>query len=202
LTESGPPLKAALVMARRALKERGFSAKGTTFYRKCQTGNTVVLSVQKSVKSSSADAQVTINYGVYSQRIGGRLQDDASSALDVSKAHWRKRLSEGGREKWLRVKSEDSPEVIGRIILGAAEDVLTELAQTASDEALRGVWLSGSSPGIGNMQRLLFLAILINEIGPADRLKGVVADLRSLVSGSAHERLVEGRLARAGVQSQ
>jgi len=149
-------LKAALVEVRRALKQRGFSAKGTIFYRRADDGNTVVLSAQKSVKSSPANAEVTLNYGVYSARLGDRLQDDPSSALDVTKAHWRKRLAEGGREKWLHVRATDSAAGAGKVILDTVEGVLLALLEHASDEALRDEWLSGSSPGLTDMQRLLF----------------------------------------------
>ena len=199
--ESGAVLKDALVVVRQALKARGFSAKGTTFHRKTDDGNTVVLSVQKSVKSSPAEAEVTLNFGVYSARLGSKLQDESSSALDVTKAHWRKRLREGGREKWLHVKATDPADIAGRrVILDAVEGVLPELLEHASDEALRNEWLSGSSPGLTDMQRLLFAAILVNEIGPDERLNAVVGELRGLVAGSVHQGLVEGRLARAGVR--
>jgi hypothetical protein len=197
--ESGVALKNALVAVRQALKAQGFSAKGTTFYRKTHGGNTVVLSVQKSVKSSPAEAEVTLNYGAYSARLGSRLHDDASSALDITRAHWRKRLREDGREKWLHVKATDAADAAGRVILAAVEGLLPEVLEHASDEALRDEWLAGSSPGLTDMQRLLFAAILVNEIGPAERLPTVIGELRHLVAGSIHQGLVEGQLTRAGV---
>jgi hypothetical protein len=198
--ESDSVFKGALVELRRTLKERGFSAKGTTFYRKAADGNTVVLSMQRSVKSTPAETKVTINYGVYSARIGRKLQEDASSARDVSKVHWRKRLAEGGKEKWLDVKFTDSPDDSARVILGALEGILGELAEHSSDEALRSDWLLGRSPGCTSMQRLVFLAILLSEIGPSERLEDVVKKLRSKVAGSVHEGLVERQLATAGVK--
>jgi hypothetical protein len=115
---SSAVLKDALIAVRRALKERGFSVNGMTFHRKMNDGNTIVLSLQKSVKSSPAETEVTLNYGVYSTRVGSRLQEDPSGALDVSQAHRRKRLTEGEREKWLRVKAADSPDETAGNILG------------------------------------------------------------------------------------
>lgn len=197
--ESARVVKDALITVRRALKARGFSAKGTTFHRRTDDGNTVLISVQKSVKSSSAEAAVTLNYGVYSGRLGSRLQDDASSASDLTKAHWCKRLREDGREKWLHVKATDSADMAGRAILDAVERLLPELLEHGNDEALRDEWLSGSSPGLTEMERLLFAAILVNELGPAEKLSAVVGELRALVVDSGHQGLVEGRLARAGV---
>jgi hypothetical protein len=200
MMDSGSVLKDALVVVRRTLKERGFSAKGTTFHRKTDGGNAVVISVQKRMKSSPAVAEVTLNYGVYSARLGSRLQDEASSALDVTKAHWRKRLREDGREKWLHVKATDSADKAGQVILDAVNGLLPELLDHATDEALRNEWLSGSSPGLTDMQRLLFASILVNEVGPTERLNDVVGELRGLVAGSVQQGLVEGRLARAGVR--
>lgn len=93
-------------------------------------------------------------------------------------------------------------EETARVILGVVEEVLSELVEQSTDEALRNVAPSGTSPGIVNMQRLLFLAIVLNEIGPSERLGGVVRELRDLVSGSVYEALMDGRLAREGVRVQ
>jgi hypothetical protein len=198
--DSGSVLRAALVVMRKALKGRGFSAKGPTFHRRVADGNVIGLAVQRSVKSTAAEAEVTLNYGVYSARIGSRLQEDPSSALDLGSAHWQRRLRENGREKWLHVKSVDSPDEVARMLLNAVETLLPDLLDHSTDEALRSDWLSGSAPGLTAMQRLLFGAILVNEIGPADRLRDTVEELRRLVAGSVHQGLVEGQLERAGVR--
>ena len=197
--ESGVVCRAALVEVRRIMKVKGFSSKGGTFYREVAGGNTIALSTQKSVKSSSTETELTINFGVYSARVGSKLFDDSSSVFDVSKAHWRKRLTEGGREKWLHISETDSVAQTVQLILEAIEGVLPDLVDHSTDDALRDQWFAGSSPGIGDMQRLLFLAIVVNEIGPRERLGSVVGELRSLVGGSVHEGLVERRLAGAGV---
>jgi hypothetical protein len=193
-------LKEALVRVRRELKQRGFDAKGTTFHRKIQDGNVVVLSIQKSVKSTSVKTEVTLNYGVYSTLVGGKLQDDPSSATDVMNAHWRKRLSDGGDEKWLSVAATDSPDDCAQRILDAADSALPELLAHSTNTALRDEWLAGASPGLTDMQRLLCAAVVVNELGPVERVRDVVAELRALVAGSVHEHLVERQLTRAGVQ--
>ena len=198
--ESGVVVKEALVVVRRPLKERGFVVKGTSFHREMDDGNIVMVSLQKSTKSTPVESEVTLNYGVYSARLGSRLQDDPSSALDVMKAHWRKRLTEDGRERWLHVKASDSADKSAQVILDAVEGVLPDLLEHATDEALRNEWISGSSPGLGKMQRLLFAAILVNETGPAEKLDNVIGELRDLVAGGVHEGLVERQLARAGVR--
>jgi hypothetical protein len=98
------------------------------------------------------------------------------------------------------VRAAESPGDSARVLLDALEGVLPELSDYSTDEALRDEWLAGASPGLVEMQRLMYLAILLNVIGPPEKLERVVGDLRSLVSGSVHQRLVETRLARAGVR--
>jgi hypothetical protein len=197
---SGSVLNAALINVRRALKERGFVAKRNSFHRRTEAGNTLLLSIQKSVSSSATDTQVALNYGVYSARIGSRLQDEPKAALDVSRAHWSKRFTEGGREKWLHVKATDSADETARVLLDAVEGLLPDWLEHATDEALRDEWLSGSSPGLVKMSRLLFAAILVNAIGPAERLNDVVGELRKLVADGIHQGRVERLLETAGVR--
>jgi len=200
--DSKSVLKGALTVVRQTLKARGFAAKGTRFHRRTESGNTEILSFQKSVKSTSSEVLLTINYGVYSACVGTKLGDDPSASLHVEEAHWRKRLRESGREKWLLVKATDSVNECAKAILSALDGVLLELHAHAENEQLRDTWLAGQSPGIGRMQRLLFLAILVKQLGPADRLRDVVAELRQLVSGSVHAGLVDRQLKMAGIQGQ
>lgn len=197
---SGLVLKDALKAVSRSLKQRGFSVRGATFYRTMEEGNTILLSLQKSSKSTTAEAQVTLNYGVYSELIGRGLQDDPKSRHDPLKVHWRKRLTESGREKWLKVRSTDSADECARAIEEAAESLLPELFAHASDSALRDEWLSGVSPGITNKQRLLFAAMVVNRLGPPEKLGEVVEELHRLVSDPVHTQLLDRQLARAGIR--
>jgi hypothetical protein len=201
MMQGGSLINAALAGVRGALMEMGFSRKGRSFFRKA-SGNSILLSIQNSVESSSRESRVTLNYGVYSVRIGRKLADDPTAEFDVSRAHWRKRLTEDGIEKWLYIRSKDSPAERGMAILDEITRVLPELAGRSTDEALRDEWLSGSSPGIRGMQRLLYLAVLLNEIGPIDKLPIVVRELRYLVSGKLQENFVERELARAGIRME
>jgi hypothetical protein len=192
--------KQTLVVLRGALRAKEFTARGTTFYRRNEDGNTSIISLQSSVKSTRTEREVTLNYGAYSQRIGTALQDDAAWALDVARAHWRKRLSEGGRERWLRVSNTQPAEERAHLILDGVNRLMPDLVAHSTDAALRDEWLAGASPGLGAMQRLLYLAILLNKIGPSEKLADVLSDLRGLVAGQVHSGLVEGQLARAGVR--
>jgi len=201
MIESGAVLKEALALVRRALKERGFRAKGANFHRKSQDGNVIMLSIQKSTTSTVAASLVTLNYGVYSALLGSKFQDEPGAATDIWRAHWRKRLSDGGREKWLTIAATDSPDVCAQVILGAVQSVLPELVAHSTNPALRDEWLGGASPGLTDMNRLLYAAVLVNQIGPVERIAEVLGELRASVADSVHEALVERELARAGVQS-
>jgi len=200
MIESGAVLKEALALVRRALKERGFSAKGVNFHRKSQDGNVIMMSIQKSTTSTVAASLVTLNYGVYSALIGSKFQDDPAAATDILRAHWRKRLSGGGREKWLTIAATDLPDDSAQVIVDAAESILPELVAHSTNQALRDEWLGGASPGLTKMDRLLHAAVVVNEIGPLEKVAGVVGELRALVARGVHEGLVERQLARAGVQ--
>lgn len=194
-------VKEALVLVRRSLKERGFLAKGNTFLRRTPAGNTLILAVQRSVQSSDKVVLVTLDYGVYSSRLGARLQDDPSSASDVWQAHWRERLANNGDERWLSLDATVTVEGCAQAFLGAVDEVLPKLLAHSTDEALRDAWLSGSSPNLTKLQRLLYATILVHELGPAERLGEILSALRVLVAGGAQEGLVERRLERAGVRS-
>lgn len=198
--DSGAVLKEALASVRLALRDKGLRAKGMIFFRTADAGNVVLLAIQKSTTSTRARATVTLNYGVYCTLLGAKLQDDASASHDVTRAHWHDRLTENGQEKWIGVDASDSAAQCAHVILQAMHRVLAVADEHSTSEALRDEWLAGSSPGLTDMERLLFATILVNEIGPAERLGGLVHQLRASVAGGVHEGLVERRLVRAGVQ--
>lgn len=198
--DAGAVLNDALVLVRRAMKERSFAAKGNSFFRRTEGGNTMVLGVQRSLQSSRAAVLVTLNYGVYSARVGMGLQEDPESARDVWQAHWRRRLADDGRERWLSVDAAVTANACAESLLAAIDEILPALVAHSTDETLRDEWLSGMSPGLTNSQRLLYAAILVNELGPAERLPGILSELRGIVAGGVHEGLIERRLERAGVR--
>jgi hypothetical protein len=194
--------KDTLILLQQELKERGFSAKGTNFHRVAASGNWLVVSLQQSVKSDDVASIVTLNYGVYSKRLLSKVDGvQKPRTWDASGAHWRKRLREDGREKWLHLPTSLAPLQATRELLVAFDAAITELSSHASDESLRDEWLTGAASGITAMQRLLYLAVLLNEIGPTERLAETVAELRALVSTTGTGAIVEQRLATAGIKA-
>ncbi len=176
------------------LKRRGYSAKGSTFARLHPSGNSLLIASQRSTKSTHLETLVTLNYGVYSAQIGRWLEDEPTAARDITRAHWRRRIRESGREKWIRIASESSNEDASRELLEQLSLAATDLENHGSDENLRDDWLVGVSPGLTEIERLLYLAILLHQIGPRDRLAEVLAALRSLVEGRPQEGIVRRQL--------
>ena len=198
MTDDDAQFAEAVRSLRTRLKSEGFRAKGRTFFQR-DGGNTMLISVQRSTASTPSNVSVTVNYGVRSGLLAARLnEDDGERALtDIWKAHWRKRITdEHAREAWIEVDWS-----FGNRLLSAVEGILPDLSSHSSDASLRDEWLEGRSPGLTKMQQLLYAAILVNEIGPPDKLQSVVDALRSLVEGTIHEGLVEARLRTSGVNA-
>jgi hypothetical protein len=183
---------------RRHLKARGFSARGSTFAAK-QGDNTLLIALQRSTKAPGMHVAITLNYGVHCAAAGRALGEAEDASTDVWRAHWRKRLSDDGREQWIRFDASGAREDELASILESVDRVVDELRAHSTDEALRDEWLTGASPGQGAMQRMLFLAVLLKKLGPQALLDRVVGDLRKLVAGGVHEGLTEERLKTAGL---
>src|SRR5258708_2538580 len=150
---SEPDLKAVVAVLKAALKQRGYAAKGQSFRRRTQEGNTLVLSVQRS--RDPGPTKITLNYGVHSARVARWLQEDARAAEDVAAAHWSKRMGDGEREKWIMLSPDRSVDEIAAELVTHAERAVDELEAQQSDQALRDEWLAGRSPGVTEFQRLL-----------------------------------------------
>src|SRR5437870_9506926 len=133
---------------RTELKRRGYSAKGLSFGRMHPSGNSLMLAIQRSTKSTHLETLVTLNYGVYSARIGRWLEDDIAAARDVTRAHWRQRIRESGREKWIRIAPERAIEDASRELFEQIELATTDLENHGTDESLRDDWLASVSPGL------------------------------------------------------
>jgi hypothetical protein len=127
------------------------------------------------------------------------MREDASAATDVRRAHWRRRIKEDGVERWIAVSGADDGARIARVLMTASTAALEDLENHASDEALRDERLAGSSPGLVETQRLLYLAVLLRDIGPDPQVPGVVATLRNRVSGTVHEGRIERQLGGLGL---
>jgi hypothetical protein len=185
---SAPEVKAVVAALKAALAQRGYAAKGQSFRRRTQEGNTLVLSVQKS--RDPGPAKITLNYGVHSARVARRMQEDARAADDVWRAHWHSRIADGGRGRWIVLSPERTVDDVAGELVAYAERAVAELESHQSDQSLCDEWLTGRSPGLTEFQRLLHLVILLEELGPPARLDEALASLRNFVDGTPQAGLV------------
>ena len=102
-------------------------------------------------------------------------------------------------EGWLSIGRDDSTDDATLPLLQMVDSALEDLAAHSSDERLRDDWLSGRSPGITKVQRLMFLALILNDIGPRHLLEGTLAELRAVLADGPQARIAEHRLAAAGI---
>jgi hypothetical protein len=180
------------------MREQGYSAKGNVFHRTTADGNSCLIQVQTSVKSLPSLALFTINYGAYSSRIGRFFGDDESAARDVTRAHWRTRIRDGRRDTWIQVASDAALDAIADELLARLKSIQVDLEKHCSDDVLRDEWMSGRSPGLTDLERLLYLSVLLKEIGPISELPNVASTLKSRF-GESHAGLLQRHFTTLGI---
>jgi hypothetical protein len=176
----------------RFLKEEGFLKKNATF-RRMKPEVVHMVGVQKSRKSSPDGIVFAVNLGVASALLLRRSQIDPSSNT-VEECQWRRRLStaESGEETWWTIHDALSMQRAGDEIVRALRDRgLSMLDDLSTDVALRDLWLSGQSPGLTDVQRLLNLAILTRELGPADEASSAIRALKQMCESTAVPAVVK-----------
>ena len=168
------------------LREHGFSRSGSNFHLR-EHGNWGVINVQKSQKSTAAEVIFTVNLGVASQRLLEFWQQPSSRKPSVWDCHWQQRIGfllAAHRDTWWTIDATTPADAVGQEVARAIGDqAVPEIRKVLSDEALRDLWLAGKSPGLTDIQRLLYLSVLLKHAGPADRLGGVLAELQSKAAG-------------------
>jgi hypothetical protein len=164
------------------LKPRGFMRRGTVFFRE-QFGNLALIGLQKSQKTGAEAVVFTINVGVVSSRLARFFSapPKANHLPEPSEWHWRQRLSlllPEGQEKWWTLGSGSNVQQIGHEIEATLDLALLEIEKRIKDESLRDLWLTGRSPGLTEVQRLKNLLVLVNALGPEERVASTLEDLR------------------------
>jgi hypothetical protein len=180
-----------------ALRHVGFSRKGKTFYHQEQ-GNWGLVDFQKSTKSTADQVLFTVNLGVASTRLlrfyaGG--QDVGTPALD--QCHWRQRIGAllpHPEDKWWPIRAisvVDNLEEVSDLLMRSG---IPAIRKNIADEQLRDMWLSGVSPGLTDIQRLMHLTVLLQAIGPAEQLDGILQELQRVSSGKPTALLVKSHI--------
>jgi hypothetical protein len=176
------------------LEGHGFARAKRSFWTQSEN-NVGIIDVRKSSKSTTDRATFTMNVGMWSARIGrfvtGRLK---SHPPGIDDCHWRERIGfllPAREDRWWTIGESDDPATVA----GQLSPIFNDVAVPAviahlQDEALRDEWLAGNSAGLTDVQRLMYLTILLQEIGPRDALRGVIAELKMKTQGRATDALV------------
>ncbi|MDP9178986.1 MAG: DUF4304 domain-containing protein [Gemmatimonadota bacterium] len=172
----------------------GFARTKRSFW--IQSGNNIgIIDVQKSRKSTADRVLFTLNLGVWSDRVGSFVAGGTKShPPEVDDCHWRERIGfllPDREDKWWTInESDDAAAVIDDVGPVMESVAVPAVIAHINDDALRDEWLMDKSPGLTNVQRLMYLSILLKEIGPQDALSGVVADLKRNSQGKLTEAIV------------
>jgi hypothetical protein len=152
----------------------------------------LVIQVQKSQFSTKESIRFTLNAGICLKtllRFDARTLGSARRAPVEPDCHVRVRIGEllpDGEDKWWIIDHESEPDGLRRAVISAATDhALPFLQRFGSESRVRDLWLGGKSPGLTELQRLTYLAVLLDKDGPPERLADVFARLDQLRNGRA-----------------
>ena len=193
--------KSAQTLLKARLKPLGFAYGAGNFRRSTSSGNILTIHIQKSSRSSHEQLLVTVNYGVTSRRVLSATKGEDAVMGDVWDAHWSGRIEDAdGRERWLSFSATDDASTIADQLWAIVEiKVLPELESHTEDQLLLNEWLQGRGSGLTESQRLLYSLVLLQALGPAEKIPASVQALRRLVAGTGRERVVEAQLRMIGL---
>jgi uncharacterized protein DUF4304 len=144
--------------------------------------NGSVVQFQSSLSSTRQAANITVNLGIWNRRVA-TFDDPEATKRDfvLDSCHWSIRLGNlrvPPQDEWWTIEGSSRD---GRVQSDIEELLIEkgfpELERLSADQSLRDLWLSGKGPGRTSFQRLYGLSILLAEIGPLDRLPGVLKEL-------------------------
>lgn len=181
-----------------SLKEHGFVKNSNRFYLKGEN-NCGLIDFQKSTKSTPSEVVFTINVGVRSDALVDFFDPDAlDKRPTIEDCHWRSRIGfllPGKCDKWWVIDSFDSLENLKyELALCVTDIAIPALDLHISDKYLCKEWLAGKSPGLTNIQRLIYLSVLLKKSGNRDDYEGVVREMMRESEGGASESRVKVHL--------
>jgi hypothetical protein len=176
------------------LEEYGFRSSGLTFvYR--EKANWGLINFQKSKQTIPEALGFTVNLGVASGELLKFFSPITSEKKpDIWDCHWRIRLGRliWNEDIWWSIDTEKSIDKLGQEILALLiEYAIPEIHKYQTDMALRDLWLSGSSPSLTEFQRLQYLSVLLNELGPSNLLEQILEKLKQVSKGKPTEKTAE-----------
>jgi hypothetical protein len=183
----------------RTLAPSGLKKSGPQLYIR-RDGNWVGISFQKSIRTSRDTIVFTINAGITSGRLLAFAGIQPAGVPNDRERHWSMRLGSmlsPASDRWWVLDDATRIEDLCAELAALIRDVaLPQCEALIADEALRDLWLAGTSPGLTEIDRLKNLSILLKSLGPSDRLDETLKRLQTLSAGKPTEPMVRYHLNR------
>jgi hypothetical protein len=180
------------------LQALNYKRSNSNFILTSQNTNTGVINFQKSTKSTSELIIFTVNIGVCSSRLITFFNHQRRS-LDIWDCQLRLRLGWLMEEKgdlWWNIDSNTDADVLGRTICDSILAFgVNEIVTYISDSALRDLWVTGRSPGLTKIERLMYLSVLLKDLGPVDILQQIIQEMEVL-SSQTHSPILTAHIER------
>ncbi len=115
----------------------------------------------------------------------------------IEDCHWTRRIEEQlspYHEKWWSFDDHISITELTQDVQDYLKKSITEVDEHISDQKLQLLWLSGQSPGITNLHRLMNLSVLLKYSGDIVQLKSVIHELKKISEGTQSAYVVEQHL--------
>lgn len=166
------------------LRKVGFRKVGLYYFRQ-RSGNWELVQFQKSWSNTVDETRFTVNCGIVSTRLARFLLGaDLKMPTPEYNWHYSQRLGflmAGGQDKWWTIDASVPKESLGSEVSELIIDLaIPTLDAHASDEELRDLWLSGESPGLTDVQRLMYLAVLLRDLSPREQYSSILSELEAL----------------------
>ena len=179
------------------LKEKHFSRKGNCFYLR-QGNNWGLIDFQKSRKSSSDEVIFTINVGICS---GALLEFFSPELLEkkpsIEVCQWRERLGfllPDRQDRWWTVREGPIDSLMAELTSYLLKIAIPEIKAHLDDKQLCNEWLSGKSPGLTDIQRLMNLSVLLKTTGSENSLGVILKELEDKSAGKPTAFMVKQHL--------
>ena len=178
-------------------KSYNYSKKGNSFY--ClKEGNYGLITFQKSRQSTISKVIFTINMGIYSQALANFFTPESIKLqASIEDCHWTQRIKEQLTpfyEKWWSIDDQTSIIELSEEVQDHLKRSIVEIDEHISDKKLQSLWLSGQSPGITNLYRLMNLSVLLKYSGDVEQLKLVKEELKKISEDTKSTYIVKQHL--------
>lgn len=177
------------------MKQAGFR-KRRQLYTLLQHDNVAAIEFQRSSSSTKLSTRFTINLGIWSSRIAtaeGRPRDP--KAVGLLDCQFRERIGfllDPKQDTWWDITPETDIDALSSEMLNILGRLaVPEVVALLPDEALRDHLLQGQHLGTTELMRLTYLAILVRDLGPQDRLAEIEAELHDPATKRRQEAQVQ-----------